>query len=806
MLKNFFVIAIRHLTRHKLFSVINLLCLSVGITFSMLIWNYIEQENSVNRSLRNAENQYLIKSNWKVKDMGIPITTVAPLAKALREEYPGLVKNYYRFNPLTNVVSAGDKHFKQNIAIGDTTLVSMYGFRLIHGNPQQAFPNTSSAVITERLAMKLFGTTDAINKTITITATTSGKQDYSVSAVLEPMPYNTVNNIVDKEGYDVFVPFEGNKLFGEQPSGATPYTEDWANIYLVGLVELKAGVKPQDLAETIRQLISRRLPDNIKGLLQVELSGLQDYYRKDNNGAVQQMITTLSLVAIFILLMAIINFTNITIGTSTYRLKEIGLRKVFGGERKQLIVQFLVESLLLSFIAALMSLGMYELGRPLFDQLLNTNLDPVSRFGVGNLGLLLAFVVVLGLIAGLYPAFALSASKITHSVKGKIDTARGGLILRKTLLIVQFTLAIFIFISALNISKQVTYFFNKDIGYNKEQLLVVTAFPKQWDSVGVLKMETIRDGLAQLPVVRNATISFEVPDRLPPVTTDLLPEGAAGQKAVVVPTIGADQNYASTFGLKLKEGTFLSNKNSTATQSEIVLNEAAAKALHLKSPVGSIVSMPGGFAFKVAGVVRDFNFSSFQQQIGPLAFIPTKLTRSYRYLTLKINSPDMSKAINEVKEKWREFSPGTPFEYTFMDDRFRSLYESEIKLKKAAQLATVLNLFIVFMGIFGIVAFTLARRTREIAVRKVLGADVKNIMALFIKEYALLIVLANVIAWPIAYLITNRWLQNYSYRMQQDIVPYLTVGGVIFAATFVFISAQCFKTAISNPVKNLRAE
>ena len=232
---------------------INVLCLSVGITFSMLIWKYIAQEKKVNQTLRNSENQYLIKSKWKVKDLGMPITTVAPLAKALKEEYPGLVKNYYRFNPVTNVVSAGDKHFKQNISICDTSLVSMYGFRLLHGNPQRAFPNTSSAVITERLARKLFGTTEAIGKTIAITTTTLGKQDYSVSAVLETMPNNTVNKILDKEGYDVFVRFEGNKFFGDQP-----YVEDWANILIIGMIELKAGIKPGDMAEPVRKLLSRR--------------------------------------------------------------------------------------------------------------------------------------------------------------------------------------------------------------------------------------------------------------------------------------------------------------------------------------------------------------------------------------------------------------------------------------------------------------------------------------------------------------------------------------------------------------------
>jgi putative ABC transport system permease protein len=801
MLKNYIIIAVRHLSRHKLFSLINVLCLAVGITFSMLIWSYITQEKQVNLSLKNAGNQYLIKSNWKVKDMGLPITTVAPLAKALKDEYPGLVSNYYRFNPVTNVVSAGDKHFKQNISICDTSLISMYGFKLMHGHAAKAFKNNSSAVITGRLATKLFGTSDAINKTITITTTTTGKQDYVVSAVLDNMSYNTVNQIIDKEGYDVFVSFEGNRFFGNQA-----YIEDWSNIFIIGMLELKPGVKPNQLAAPIKKLLSRHLPDNIKGLLNVELAGLPDFYRKDNNGAVEQMISTLSLVALFILLMAIINFVNISIGTSTYRLKEIGLRKVFGGERRQLVLQYLIESLLLTLIAALISLGLYELVRPLFNQLLNANLHPVSQFGLINFGWLLLFVAGLGIMAGLYPAIVLSASKIIYSVKGKIDTSRGGLLLRKLLLIVQFTLAIFIFISALNVSKQVNYIFSKDLGYDKEQLMILTAFPKQWDSAGVLRMESIRDGLAQLPVVKGASMSFEVPDRLPPISTDILPEGAVGQKPVVVPTIGADQFYASTFGLKMQEGTFLQNRAGTATESEIVLNDAAAKALRLRSPVGSIVTMPGGFTFKVAGVVKDFNFSSFQKQIGPIAFIPSRLTRSYRYITLKLKATDMTKAINDVKMKWQEFSPGSPFEYTFMDEKFRSLYESELKLKKAAQLATVLNLFIVFMGVFGIVAFTLAKRTKEIAVRKVLGAEVKNIILLFIKDYAFLIIIANIVAWPLAFVTTNNWLQNYSYRMDQSLIPYFTVAGIISLATFVFISAQCFKTAISSPVKNLRSE
>lgn len=800
MLKNYFIVAVRHLTRHKLFSAINILCLGVGIAFTMLIGNYVIQEKNVNLLLRHAENQYLIKSKWKVANMGIPITTIAPLPKELKENFPLLVQNYYRFNPFTNVVSAGEKHFKANVSICDTSLVPMYGFKLLHGDPQQAFANNSSAVISRNFALKLFGTTNAINKTITVTGT-AGKQDFLVSAVLETMTYNTVNQIVDKDGYDVFVPYEGSRLMG-----SPNYFDDWNNFFIVGMIELKPGVSARDMATPVNRLLNSRLPGNLKGLLQVEFVNLNDYYLKDHNGgAAQQMTTTLLLIAGFIILMAIINFVNISIGTSTYRLKEIGLRKVFGSARKQLVIQYLVESILLTCIATIISLFIYEGMRPFFNQLLNTHIEPVWQFGKAQAGWLLLFVTVLGLIAGLYPALALASANIVHAVKGKIDLARGGLLLRKTLLVVQFTLAVFIFISALTVSKQVTYFFNKDLGYNKEQLLVITAFPKQWDSAGVLKMEMIRDGLAQSGVVKSASMAFEVPDRQPPVTTDLLPEGG-DKKPIVVPTIGADQYYAATYGLTIQEGAFLQNQFTNTRQSEIVLNETAVKVLRLKSPVGSLVHMPNGFTFKVMGVVKDFNITSLQQPIGPLAFIPTRLARSYRYLTVKLNTANIGNAINEVKKKWRELSPNAPFEYTFMDDRFQSLFEAELQLKKATTLATALNLFIVFMGLFGVVAFTLARRTREIAVRKVLGADVKNIIALFFRDYAPLIVIANFIAWPLAYMTTNQWLQHYAYRIQQNIIPYVTVALVITIATFVFISAQCYRTAVSNPVKNLRTD
>jgi len=801
MFKNYLLIAWRHLTRHKLFSAINILCLSIGITFAMLIGVYILKQESVNKDIRNIDRQYVIKSKWKVKDMGLPITTVEPFPGALRKSYPQLVANFYRFNPVTNVVSAGENHFKENIAICDTSLVSMYGFELLHGNKGHAFLNNGSAVITESLAKKLYGTGDVLNKTVSISNTTSSTQDYIISAVLKDMPYNTVTHFFNPDGYNLYVPFEGNRFFSDRA-----YTESWNNIYIPGLIELQPGVTPKDMEKPMQEMLSLNLPATMKGLLEPELVPVRDYYLKENNAAVKKMISVLSLVAVFILLMAVINFVNISIGTSSYRLKEIGLRKVFGSAKRQLVLQYLAESLVLVVLAAILSLGLYELARPLFRDILNTQLDPVWRFGFMKVGLLTLLAFTVGIIAGIYPAFILSSSNIIHSIKGKIDTARGGMLLRKSLLIVQFTLASFIFIAALNVSRQVSYFFNKELGYDKERLVVINAFPKQWDSLGIKRMETIRNGLMELPEVKSASLSFEVPDRRPPVTIDLRPGTANNEHITVVPAVGADENYATTFGLKLKEGNFFSNYSFQGASSEIILNEAAVKAMGWETALNKTVSTPGGFSYKVTGVVKDFNYLTLQENIGPLAFTHIRDNRSYRYLTVKVQSADMEKALATLKNKWSELSPGSPFDYNFMDDRFANLYRPELQLKKAASMATALNLLIVFMGIFGIVAFTLARRVKEIAVRKVLGADVKNILFLFFKDYGVLMIIANIIAWPLVYLATDRWLQNYAYRVQQDIYPYLLVTIILFIAAFIFIAAQCYRAATGNSVKSLRAE
>ena len=430
----------------------------------------------------------------------------------------------------------------------------MYGFPLLHGNKKQPFRDNSSAVITESMAIKLFGKTDAINQRISLqTLVNNEKQDYLVSAVLKDIPYNSVTGLIGSN-YTVFVPTVDSRYYQSGDPSV-----NWNSAYEVGLIELKEGVTAADMEKPFIKMLEKNAPENIRDNLVVELVPVKDYYLKDNNGAAQKMIITLALIGGFILLMAVINFVNISIGTSSYRLKEIGLRKVLGGQKKQLVVQFLSESLLLSIIAGLISLLCYSLLRPVFNQLLNTSIGTIADFSAFGLSCFVAFILLVGIISGLYPALVLSSSRLIFSVKGKMTTAGSGSLLRKSLLVIQFTLTIIVFIGALSVSRQVSYIFNKDLGYNKEQLLVVTAFPKQWDSAGVRKMEGIKQQLLQLPVVKNATLAFEIPDRKPPNVLALFPvEGKNGQP-LNIPTINVDEDYAATYEMKMASGTFFNH-------------------------------------------------------------------------------------------------------------------------------------------------------------------------------------------------------------------------------------------------------
>ena len=801
MLKNYILIAFRQFSRHKMFSALNVFCLAIGISFCLLMGQYILHESGVNKNLRNSHRQYFVTSRWKIKNTGPEFTTIGPLVKALKNSYPDLVSNYYRFNPVTNVVSAGDKHFKEDVSIGDTNMVAMYGYPLLYGDPAHAFNNNSSAVITQELATKLFGEPNAINKTVTFTNTNGTTQDYKVSAVLKSMPFNSIANLLADKGYAMYIPFEGNNYY---PGGTGEDT--WTGFFTVGYIELQPGVEPDRLAGPVKKLLKLNSPETIYKNLEVILKPMDSYYMDANNGAIAKTLSILSLVALCILLLAVINFVNIMIGTSSYRIKEIGLRKVFGGRRAELVFQYLIESMVLTLFAAILSVVFYGLFRPVFNEILNTSLPTLKEFHLKELIFLSGVVIIVGILAGIYPAVILSGSEVVASVKGKLESVEKGLWMRKSLLLLQFTIAIGVFIFSMMISKQVKFFFDTDLGYNKEQLMVITAFPKQWDSAGVEKMESIRNSLEGLSVVKNASVSFEIPERTPPSVFQVIPEGSKENQLVSLQSIGVDENFGATFGLQLLEGRFFRNQIGGFVSGETVINESALKSFGWQSAVGKRLRFANGGELTVAGVVKDFHLTSLHEAIVPLCFIHVKDNRSYRYLTVKLKAGNLSTSIAQVKTKWKELSPTAPFEFFFMDEKLQSMYQSELQLKKAAAVATGLMLLIVLLGIFGVLTLALTKRMKEIAVRKVLGAEVHHILSLFIRQYAALLVIANLIAWPLTYYLSNRWLQQYPYRIGQPLGIYFVAGIFVTLIAFLLISLQCLKVALANPVSSLKTE
>ena len=807
MLKNYFLVALRQFSRHKLFSALNVFCLAVGISFCLLIGQYIMHERGVNASLKHVHQQYFIHSDWKIKHFGPEVTTVGPLVKALKTNYPDLVEDYYRFNPVTNVVSAGDKHFKEDVAIGDTNFVSMYGYKLLYGDPAHAFLNSSSTVITETLAMKLFGQKDALGKTVTFTTTTGKTQDYKVSAVLENLEPNSIHHFLTPTGYAMFIPFEGNDYYPRAATNKAGTAEDdWSQIFTVSFIELKPNVNPDRLKAPIKELLRVNAPPIIDSNLRVQLKPVDSYYLETNNAVVSKTLSILSLVALSILLLAVINFINIMVGTSSYRIREIGLRKVFGGRRKQLILQYLVESIVLTLFAAILSVLFYSIFRPLFNDILHTDLQPVYGFHLPELGMLGLLVLAVGALAGIYPAFVLSGSEVISSVKGKLGSVEKGMWLKKSLLVLQFTIAIGVFIFSMTLSKQVNYFFNKDLGYDKDQLLVITAFPKQWDSAGVAKMETIRDRMLSSSIVKDAAVSFDIPERVSPNQFQVIPEGAKNNQGVTVQSISVDEKYGSTFGLHLVDGRFFRDKTGGFVSGECVINESAMESFGWKTAAGKKINFPSGGSAQVVGVVKDFHLASMHEQIAPLVMFHVMDNRAYRFLTVKLRPGNLASSIEQVRAKWKEISPSAPFDFSFMDEKLQSMYQSELQLKKAAGIATGLMLLIVLLGIFGVLTLALTKRLKEIAVRKVLGAEVYHILGLFIKQYSGLLLVANGIAWPLTYYYSNRWLQQYAYRITQPLSMYLMAGFFVAAIAFVLIGLQCLKVATANPVSSLRSE
>jgi ABC-type antimicrobial peptide transport system permease subunit len=801
MLKNYIKIAWRNIVKNKFYSLVNIIGLSAGIAFTLLIGAYVWSELQVNKNLKNAKNQYIIQSKWKDPNQGLEITTVGPLAKALKEQYSSLVANFYRWDGITVGVSKDDKSFREGIQICDSTMFNMYGFKLVEGDPNTALNNPFSVVLTEDKAIKYFGKTNVVGQTITMENFAGVKHDFSITGVMKKPYKNSVTYITDDNDNQIYVATSNMIFFGRDM--------DWNNPYRVGYVELRPGVDPKALEKPMQHLLNENTPPQIAENMHPYLVPLNEYYLNANNGLIKKMLYALFAIAFFILLMAVVNFINLSVSRSNTRMREIGIRKVMGGLKKQLISQFLVESIVLVFFATIFALIIYMLTKDWASSVLQKDMPSFSQFPIYFIGLLIVLIIIVGFTAGIYPAFVLSSLKSIESLKGKVVAIKEKKLLRKSLVAFQFGIATIAFVGAMIISKQIQLFFSNNLGYNKDYIISVQ-LPRNWSPEGVNHMEYVRKEFAAMPQVADISLSFGIPNGNSPAIFSIYHLGEDSSNAISSQALYTDEYFASTYGIPMRAGVFYKAPGTTTDSSKIVINETMAKALGWNNPDDALgkqlKSQNTSITFTVAGVTKDFHFGSMQQAIQPVTFFNVHLFTVYRGFSFKLMPGDISSSLAAIQRKWSTLLPGAPFEYTFMDETLRRLYKTEIQLKQASYIATFLSLIIVLLGILGLVSLSIQRRIKEIGIRKVLGANVSGIIALFMKEVLPVIIIAGIVACPFAYLIMQRWLRDYTYRIDITITPFILAILLLSFITTILILIQTIKTALSNPVKSLRTE
>ncbi|WP_341840221.1 ABC transporter permease [Chitinophaga caseinilytica] len=803
MFANYVKIAQRNLVKYRFHSILNIAGLATGIAFAMLVLAYVWSELQVNRDLKHASRQHILLSKWKDPNFGFELATFGNLPVALKEEYPGLVENYYRWDGVTGQVNVGEKAFREGLQIGDSSFLKMYGFKVLSGDVAHALQAPTSAVINADIARKFFGKTDVAGSTIEISNFAGKRLQFMIDAVIETPAQNTVTRLDSRNQNGIYLPASAITFFGRDMN-------NWTSPYIVGLVELREGVTAADLEKPLAALLKTHTDAAVVANLRVEAVPLTEYYLNSGNGLVRRMLYTLSGIALFILLMAIVNFVNLSVSRASSRLKEIGVRKALGGRRKQLIWQFMLESAMLVVAAAVVGAGLYFALKVPCGQLLGKELPGLGDFPAYFIAFPLALIVFTGLAAGLYPAFVLSGFRVTDALKGKLKATHEKVDLRRSLVGFQYLTAAVVLVAAFIISRQVQLFFSDELGYDKTRL-VSLPLPRDWTPEGLARMQNVRGQMAQLPEVQSAAVSFEIPDGNNGGSINVYGAGRDSANAVTTLQLYTDEYFAQTYGMSMAAGRFFSEAGQQFPQGTIVINESLARLFGWEVPqsaVGQQIRVAGFNAvLTVAGVVKDFHFSSMQQAVQPIVFIHPSATNIYRYMSLKLAPGNgIAAQMQAVRAKWEELMPGTPFEYKFTDDMLARMYDTELRLKYAAYAATGLALVIVLLGVTGMISFSIQKRTKEIGVRKVLGASIPGIIGLFVKEFMKVILLAMLVAFPIAYFIMHQWLNDYTYRIHITPLPFVMAFVLLAGTTAVLIFVQTFRAANANPVKSLRTE
>ncbi len=773
MFRNYLVVALRNLLRHKGYSFINIAGLAVGMACFILIVLWVRDELSYDEFHLNAERLYLVTDYEKYADGDELTFSVNPpdLAPTLISEYPEIVDACrHRIRP-GRVIRHEDRFFGEDgLAFADPSFFTMFTFRFIEGEPSRALPSPNSIVITQRMATKYFGDENPMGKTLQV----DGRVNFNVTGVIENVPRNS------HVEFDFVAPFSAAKEFDMAVDG-------WHSYAYRTYVLLAENANPGELSGKISGIIKRH---DEEAIVKLSLQPVTDIHLSEDMSSIYLF----SIIAAFILLTACINYMNLATARAGKRGKEVGLRKVVGASRKEIVLQFFGESILVSLVALCFSLLLVEIFLPLFNDLSAKQLS-FSLLRNGSVILvLLGTAVATGTISGSYPALFLSALTPASVLKGSWRSGSREAVLRRLLVSSQFVLSIALIIGTVVIGRQIHFIRNQKLGFDKEQVLCVNLKGDTPRKSELLKNELSKtEGVASISAVSGPPTGLHM--------STLVQEWGDGQVQgdILIYRLFADYDFARTLGIHMAQGRFLSQKFISDTSRSVVINEAAVRAMGMESPLGKQV-----LDATIVGVVEDFNFSSLRSEIKPLAIHYRPDT--FRYLLVKMKPGDISHLIGSLEATWTKLVPGAPFEYQFLDEKIDRLYRTDQRIGKIINSFTVLALFIACLGLFGMASFSAEQRTKEIGIRKVLGATVPQIASLLIKEFGKWVLLANLIAWPLAYFTMNRMLEVYAYRISLDVWIFLAAGAAALILAVATVSYQSIKAALTNPMETLRYE
>ena len=811
MLRNYLKVALRNLWKNKAFSSINIIGLSVGLAVCLLIVLYVVDELNYDKYNAHAGQIYRLDSDIYFNGSSFNATTSPePLPVTLVKDYPQVEKMVRISNPEDILVKKDNQIIQNHNAVfADSTFFKVFTVSMIQGNPSTALSEPHSIVIDETNARKYFNSTDVVGKSLYIDNSVNCKvtgviKDFSKQSHFH---FGFIRPLRDS--------YRGNE-------------QDWLSNNVHSYILVRAGITKKSLQESVNAVINKYL---MRELEQVVHTTAQDMKKQGNhftypvmplmdihlrsdksyefeaNGSVTY-VYIFSVIAALILLIACVNFMNLPTARSANRAKEVGIRKVAGSTRSNLIIQFLTESVFLSFLSLLLALLLSALLLPLFNQLAGKEMQTSTLFSTWLLPVIIVLVFVVGCVAGSYPAFYLSAFQPIKVLKGAIATGFKRNWLRSGLVVFQFCISIMLIIGTIVIYDQLDFIQRKKIGFNRDQVLVLHStytLDKQ--------IKSFRQELIKIPGVENATISGDLPTSSGYNQSGWFRDASLDAKSVAVMTnFGIDENYIPTLGMQLQSGRNFS-KDFPTDSLGIILNETAVNLLGFKEPLKEVLYRPSfndgagaytkAIPYHIVGVVKDFNFSSMHDKVGPLII---QYYENWQSIAMRVSTKNIPSLISQVEDKWNSMAPGQPFHYSFMDADFNKIYNAEQRTGKLFISFAVFAILIACLGLFGLVTYAAEQRTKEIGIRKVLGAKVSGLVSLLSKDFMALVLIASLIAFPVSWWTMNKWLQSFAFRIA--ISWWIFALAVLIAIVIALgtVSIQAIKTAVANPIKSLRTE